>query len=159
MDYKDLIKDARANGVATEKAMWESVDSLNEMLCTLREEHPRMYMNFMREQHEILYGPHYDRHFAEIDTENIRYTNASGAKETGPHWSAAQIVEATKGMSFPSGTTNWDKYVAFNSLYADLCKIADEPTLLKTAYQFYFCDEDAPEGKIWKYMTAMNYEE
>jgi len=62
-------------------------------------------------------------------------------------------------MPFPQGTTPWDKYVAFNSFYSDMCTVYDEPSILKAAYRFYFADEDAPAGKIWEYMTAMNYED
>jgi len=145
MEYKDLIKNAKANGVASEKAMWQSVDNLNDVLCVIKEEHPEMYMAFMRKQHESLYGPHYDRHFADADVEKIRYTNASGEKKSGAHWNMDQILDATKSMPFPQGTTPWDKYVAFNSFYA--------------AFRFYFADEDAPVGKVWEYMTAMNYED
>lgn len=158
MEYKDLIKNAKANGVASEKAMWQSVDNLNDVLCVIKEEHPEMYMAFMRKQHESLYGPHYDRHFADADVEKIRYTNASGEKKSGAHWNMDQILDATKSMPFPQGTTPWDKYVAFNSFYADMCAVLDEATLLKAAFRFYFADEDAPVGKVWEYMTAMNYE-
>lgn len=158
MEYKDLIKNAKANGVASEKAMWQSIDNLNDVLCVIKEEHPEMYMAFMRKQHESLYGPHYDRHFAEADVEKIRYTNASGEKKSGAHWNMDQILDATKSMPFPQGTTPWDKYVAFNSFYADMCAVLDEATLLKAAFRFYFADEDAPVGKVWEYMTAMNYE-
>ncbi|GLL55331.1 hypothetical protein KUBF_29940 [Bacteroides finegoldii] len=159
MEYKDLIKNAKANGVASEKAMWQSIDNLNDVLCVIKEEHPEMYMAFMRKQHESLYGPHYDRHFAEADVEKIRYTNASGEKKSGAHWNMDQILDATKSMPFPQGTTPWDKYVAFNSFYADMCAVLDEATLLKAAFRFYFADEDAPVGKVWEYMTAMNYED
>ena len=159
MEYKDLIKNAKANGVASEKAMWQSIDNLNDVLCVIKEEHPEMYMAFMRKQHESLYGPHYDRHFAEADVEKIRYTNASGEKKTVAQWNMDQILYATKSMPFPQGTTPWDKYVAFNSFYADMCAVLDEATLLKAAFRFYFADEDAPVGKVWEYMTAMNYED
>ena len=114
MEYKDMIRDAKANGVASDKAMWQSVDTLSDMVCILRDEHPDVYWRFMRKQHSILYGNHYDRNFAEMDVEGIRYTGPSGEKRTGAHWTADQIEEAARGMSFPSGTTKWDKYVAFN---------------------------------------------
>lgn len=153
MEYKDLIKNAKANGVASEKAMWQSIDNLNDVLCVIKEEHPELYMAFMRKQHESLYGPHYDRHFADADVEKIRYTNASGEKKSGAHWNMDQILDATKSMPFPQGTTPWDKYVAFNSFYADMCAVLDEATLLKAAFRFYFADEDAPVGKVWEYMT------
>ncbi|MBV3853175.1 hypothetical protein KQP56_18350 [Bacteroides thetaiotaomicron] len=159
MKYLDMMKKAKSEGVASEKAMWKSVEGVDEILCVVKEEHPEMYMSFMRDQHEALYGPHYDKHFAEMDVDKIRYTNAAGEKKTGAHWNVDQIQEATKGMPFPNGTTPWDKYVAFNSFYADMCAVLDEATLLKGAYRFYFADEDAPAGKIWEYMTAMIYED
>lgn len=44
MEYKDLIKNAKANGVASEKAMWQSVDNLNDVLCVIKEEHLYLYL-------------------------------------------------------------------------------------------------------------------
>lgn len=156
MEYKDLIRNAKKEGIASEKAMWESVDSINEMMCVIKDEHPDLYWKFMREQHEILYGPHYNKHFAEMDVEEIKYTNAAGEKKKGAYWSCEQIEEATKGLAFPSGTTKWDKYVAFNSFYADMCTVLEADMLIKASYKFYFADEDAPAGKIWEYMFAMD---
>lgn len=43
-----MIRDAKANGVASDKAMWQSVDTLSDMLCILRDEHPDEYWRFMR---------------------------------------------------------------------------------------------------------------
>ena len=40
MEYKDLIRNAKADGVTSEKAMWQSVDSLNDVLCVVSEAHP-----------------------------------------------------------------------------------------------------------------------
>ncbi len=117
MEYKDLIKNAKADGVASEKAMWQSVDGISDMLCVIKEEHPSMYWEFMRRQHSVLYGPHYNKTFAEMDVERIRYTGPGGEKKTGAHWSADQVEDATKNMPFPAGTTKWDKYVAFNSFF------------------------------------------
>ena len=67
------------------------------------------------------------------------------------------IEEATKGLEFPEGTTEWDKFVAYNSFYADTCAVLSDGEILKAAYEFYFNDEDyGLEGsKIWRYMTAM----
>lgn len=157
MEYKDLIRNAKADGVASEKAMWQSVDGISDMLCVIKEEHPSMYWEFMRKQHSVLYGPHYNKTFAEMDVERIRYTGPGGEKKTGAHWSADQVEDATKNMPFPVGTTKWDKYVAFNSFFSDTCSIYDESQIIKGAHKFYFADEDGPQGKIWEYMTSMQY--
>lgn len=49
----------------------------------------------------------------------------------------------------------WDKYVAFNAFYSDMCQILEDDMILKAAYKFFFQDEDAAQGKIWKYMQAV----
>ena len=38
--YKEMIEDAKKKGLASEKAMWESVDDLDDMLCDMKREHP-----------------------------------------------------------------------------------------------------------------------
>ena len=50
----------------------------------------------------------------------------------------------------------WDKYVAFNSMYADLCACMSEEEIIKAAYAFYFCDDDWQPceddcTKVWDY--------
>lgn len=146
---------AKKAGVANESKMWSSVAAMAPAMAILESEHPEEYWSMMRDQHEILWGPHYDEEFADNDVSKIHWTGKDGQKHTGAHWSREQIDEATKAMQFPSGTTMCDKYVAFNSFFADMCKEHDDATILMDAYTFYFKDEDAPEGKIWKYMRAM----
>ncbi len=155
MDYKKMLLDAKEAGVSTERVMFQSIDSLNEMLCKLREEHPDMYMKFLRDQQGIMYNNHYDKTFAEWDVEHIRYTDKEGKKCEGAHWTMEQLETATKGLPFPTGTTKWDKYVAFNVWYSDLCKDLEAPAIIKTCHSFFFADEDAPSGKIFLYMKAM----
>jgi hypothetical protein len=64
-------------------------------------------------------------------------------------------VSATRNRSFPEGATDYDKWVAYNAAYADFCKQCSDSEILNIAYLFYFADEDAPDGKVWKYMNAM----
>lgn len=99
--------------------------------------------------------PHFNEDSARKAVERIRYTDKSGAEKSGPHWTPEQVKAVTAGMKFPEGTTEWDRYVALNSFYADLCAVLDEAQILKAAVRFYFGDEDAPEGKVWRYMKAM----
>lgn len=150
-----MFVNAKKAGVVNESKMWKSVEAMAPVLAILEEEHPDEYWDMMRDQHEILYGPHYDEEFAEYDVDQIYWSGKDGQSHHGAHWSREQIDEATKGMTFPAGVTRCDKYVAFNSFYADMCRELDEATILKAAFRFYFADDDAPEGKIWKYMRAM----
>ena len=45
-------------------------------------------------------------------------------------------------MGFPAGTTKWDKYVAFNAFYSDLCTVYNDEQIIKGAHKFYFEDQD-----------------
>lgn len=71
---------------------------------------------------------------------------------TGEHWTVDEVEGATRGMTFPQGVNRWDKYVAMNAWYADLCRELNDEQLLKTGRLFWFYDEDWKTGqKLWWY--------
>lgn len=147
-----MLEDAKAKGLTSEKVMWESIADVEEMLEVLKEEHPAEYWKMVRKMHGRLFNNHYDEEFARHDVAKMHWTDRQGVKHEGEHWSVAQIEEATKGKTFPPGTTKWDKYVAYNSFASDLCKEFSDEEILKAAYLFWFADEDyGHEGKIWRY--------
>lgn len=153
--YKEMLEKAKIEGVANEKTMWNSIDSLSRMLCIMKKEHPEMYWEFMREQHGIMYSNHYNKEFAEYDVNEIKYTNKEGKERTGAYWSVEQIEQATANMRFPAGTTKWDKYVGFNVAYSDFCKKYEDADVLNIGYLQYFADEDwGSTTKIWEYMQC-----
>lgn len=155
--YKEMLEKAKIDGVASEKTMWQSVESLSDMLCIMEKEHPDMYWAFMREQHGIMYGNHYNEDFAKWDAEQISYTNRQGEKKMGAYWTVEQIESATASMKFPAGTTKWDKYVGFNAAYADFCKLYEAEDILKIGHSFFFADEDwGSNTKVWEYMQCKN---
>lgn len=98
---------------------------------------------------------HFGEHSAKEAVAHIRYTDKSGAERTGAHWSMEQIKAVTAPMKFAEGVTDWDKYVAFNSFYADMNKVLTDEQIVKGAHAFYFADEDAPSCKIMRYIKAM----
>ena len=148
-----MVDHAKKAGLTNEKTMWESIDSFSELLEELKESHPQMYWDFMREQHGIMFHNHYDQSFAEYDVSQMHYTDKNGVKHYGAYWTAEQIESATQGMKFPQGTTKWDKFVAFNAAYSDFCRDFDDAQVLKIGWLFYFADEDwGSDTKIWEYM-------
>lgn len=160
MNYQEMVKAAQKNGKTTEKQMWQSIESVSDLLYEIKDAHPELYWRFMREQYGIMNNCHYaDKEFAEYDVSQIEYTDKDGKSHTGAYWTCEQIEEATKGMTFPSGVTKWDKFVAFNSFLADTCKVLTDEQIIKAGYQFYFADEDFPKEhgtKIWHYMKMVN---
>lgn len=155
MNYRKMVDSAKAAGVTNEKMMWESIDSFSDLLEEIREAHPQMYWDFMRKQHGIMHRGHYDEMFAMYDVSKLEYTDKTGMKKKGAHWTMEQIETATAGMKFPADVTKWDKYVAFNAAYADLCKVFDDGDILKAGHAFYFADEDwGSDTKIWDIYMA-----
>lgn len=159
MNYLDMVKSAQNGGHFTEKEMWKSVGSVSELLDEIKDSHKDLYWQFMREQAGIMNGGHYDKIWADYDVSQIEYTDKEGKSHTGAYWTCEQIEEATKGMAFPSGVTKYDKFVAFNSFWADTCKVLTDEQIIKAGYQFYFADEDFPKehvAKIWCYMKMVH---
>lgn len=150
-----MLTDAKKKGIMNESTMWKSIEAMQPMLESFKETHPEEYEKFIRSQREVIYGPHYDSDSASEDVEQLKYTDRNGKQQTGPHWTKKEVEEATANLHFPPETTDYDKYVAFNAMYADLAKDFDEGYIIKAAYRFFFDDEDAPSGKVWRYMTAM----
>ena len=135
------------------QGLWQTTDiglKVAEFMTNPTEEG---YECIVRRLSECLHGKHYSEESAMRDVYKIHYSDASGAEKHGPHWTVEQIEEVTKGKAFPAGTTKWDKYVAYNNTYADLCKVLTDEQILKVAYALWFADEDwHSDGKIWDYM-------
>lgn len=100
--------------------------------------------------------PHFDEQTANEAISHIVFTDKAGKAHEGlAHWTVEQVEAATSAMTFPAGTTKWDKYVAFNFFYADTCKALDDADVIKAAFAFFFADEDASDGKVYRYVRAM----
>ena len=48
MNYKQMIEQARANGMATEKKMWAAIDTLSDDLLALEHTDPKLYWHILR---------------------------------------------------------------------------------------------------------------
>ena len=158
MNYQEMVKTAQKAGKTTEKQMWQSIESVSDLLCDIKDAHPDLYWRFLREQYGIMNNGHYaDKEFAEYDVSQIVYTDREGKKHTGAYWTCAQVEEATNGMTFPSGTTKWDKWVGFNLAKSDFCKKFDDAQILQIGYLFFFADEDwGTNTKVWDYVCCKN---
>ncbi len=158
MNYKEMIKQAIADGKSSETAMWSSVDHVEELLELLKESHPDEYWHFMRKAHESLYGRHYNKEYAEYDVSQLYSTDKEGREKKGAHWTLQELLKATAGKTFPKGVTEYDVYVAYNICASDFCKDFSDEDILEIAYVFFFNDEDwSPSGcstKVWDYVCA-----
>lgn len=155
MGYRKMIEEARRMGKGNEAAMWESIESVDELLEEVREEHPEKYWNFMRRAHEAMHGKHYNEEFARWDIEQMHSTDPNGIKHIGAHWSKAEVVAAMQGHPMPAHITECDKWVAANAMWHDLHRGFDDKQIILATILFFFGDEDwGGDGKIWCYMNA-----
>lgn len=157
MGYRKMIEEAKQKGLATNEKMWESIASVESFLDSIDNE--ELKAKFMRTQHEIIYGKHFDEMFANMEIDKIHYTDHDGIERHGAHWSCQEVEQATRGMRFDQSITKHDKWVALNVMYADLNKVLTDEDVIQSAYAFYFDDDDWPNKncKIWEYVSAKDW--
>ena len=61
--------------MANEKTMWQSIDQVDGLLVEIESAHPDIARRFMKRQHELLYGPHYNEVMAVEAVKEIRSTD------------------------------------------------------------------------------------
>lgn len=162
MMYKSMMEDAKAKGIATEKVMWDSIDELEDMLCTLKKEHPEMYWVFIKKTHKAIFGAHYNEDFGEWRIEQMYYKDKQGNIHHAPHWTKSQykeVYEMNKMKLKNQKYTCWDLAVTAEMLYCDnICMYrgwwsnateADLDNKVLEAAINYLNDDDDIEGKIW----------
>ena len=164
-NYQKMLKGYKEKGSFSESKMWESVEGLDSLLEKIEESDPVLFNRFAREQHEIFYGPRFDETFGKLQIESMHHKGSDGKEYHGARWSTDDMkAEYEKYKpSLPSGTTFWDFAVAITGNWHDKVDLfkkwfpdAFEERVIEDAVNFYFKDEDAPSGKVWRYMMAMN---
>ena len=146
MYFYELIE-KYGKGASTEK-MKELTMVISDFLAPMKKVHKEKYWALMRDVFGLLNDYHYDEKFAAHDVGNMM--------PLGEYWSVKQVEEATKGMSFPNGTTLYDKYVALNAFANDFKGIMSDEDIIKAAYAFWFNDKDYKgRNKVWCYMRMV----
>lgn len=152
MHVFDLLKELEPG------KMLQCIEVVSEYADNMSMEDETSYNEMMKDLHVIINGKHFDEFTARDVVSKLSYTDKLGKKLNGPYWTLDQIKQSTSPMSFPSDTTDWDKYVAFNVMYSDLCKSFDDAQIIKAANLFFFHDEDWSENgsgeKIWCYINS-----
>lgn len=166
MTYKELVKANVSKFRGDEKVMWASIDKVSDLLEQIKEAHPKLYWAFMREQHEAMFGKHFNEAYAKWQVEQMHHKGDDGKNYKGEHWS----IEATNSVlskyrsKVPSAYNEWDFYVALNAQYHDYCLWARrqfpddyETAIIEMALAFWFMDEDwMGNTKVWDYFSILN---
>ena len=120
-NYHKMLKYYKEKGMFSEDKMWEAVECLDELLEEVEEAHPDLFWDFMRDQHEIFCGPHFDERFGKWQIEQMHHKGEDGKECKGMHWSEDDMkaVFDKYKTTLPAGTTCWDVAVAITGNWHD----------------------------------------
>lgn len=163
--YYDMVK-ANYNKLRNdESVMWGSIEMWDKHLEEMREHHPDKYWAMMRHTHELMYGKHFDKEYAEWEVEKMHHKGKDGRVYKGERWShdGTTAVMAKYRNVLPPEVTPCDFYVALNTEWHDYICWAKEkfPTeaeaegaIIEMAVRFWFMDEDwGDNDKVWEYFS------
>lgn len=163
--YYDMVK-ANYNKLRNDdNVMWGSIEMWDKHLEEMREPHPDKYWDIMRKTHEMMYGKHFDKEYAEWEVEKMHHKGKDGRVYKGERWSHddTTAVMAKYRNVLPPEITPCDFYVALNATWHDYTCWAREkfPTeteaegaIIEMAVRFWFQDEDwGDNDKVWEYFS------
>jgi hypothetical protein len=156
-----MIEEAKASGVTTEKAMWQGIEDVEQLLEIVKKDHPDHYWAFLRRTHERMYGCHYNKAFADWRIAQMHWKDKQGTAHHAPPWTADQHKSAYEAMkaNIPATYNMYDFAVTLEMLYSDnICMYrswwpeatdADLEGKVVEAAVNYLKDDDDPDCKIW----------
>lgn len=149
-----------------ESVMWGSIEMWDKHLEEMREHHPDMYWAMMRHTHELMYGKHFDKEYAEWEVEKMHHKGKDGRVYKGERWSHddTTAVMAKYRNVLPPEITPCDFYVALNTHWHDTICTAKrhfstpeeaEAYVIDEAVAVWFNDQDWPShDKVWRYFRC-----
>lgn len=168
MRYWELIKGNIDKIKGDDAKMNKILELTDELLEGMSHPHPERYWQFMRDTHEVFYGKHFDREYAEWQVEQMYHKDKNGRTHRGEHWTLEQTTEVMQSYKskLPAEVTPADFYVALNTQWHDyICwamehyESEDEAdnAIIEMAVRFWFIDDDwGDNAKVWEYFRKKN---
>jgi hypothetical protein len=166
--YYDMVK-ANYNKLRNDEGvMWGSIEMWDKHLEEMREHHPDKYWEMMRHTHEMMYGKHFDKEYAEWEVEQMHHKAPDGKMYKGEHWTMDQTTSVMMKykMKLSPEITPCDFYVALNAEWHDyICWAKEhfpneadaENAIIEMAVRFWFMDDDWGDNcKVWEYFRMKN---
>ena len=127
---------------------------LCDLITKLKSYDIEFYEQTEDELYELVYGPHFNEWT--LDKALADLLNEDGTK--GPHWNIQQTtaVAIEYGITFMH-CNEYDWNFVMNMIYSDYYgAISNETSAYVKLAKKFLADQDAPEGKAWKYHRAMH---
>lgn len=168
MRYWEIVKSNIDKLNGDDVKMWASVEMVDALLEEMREHHPQRYWQMLRDTHELFYGKHFDKEYAEWQVERMYHKDKNGITHRGEHWSREQTTEVMQmyKAKLPAEVTPGDFYVALNTQWHDyICWAMEhypnegeaDNAIIEMAVRFWFLDDDWGDNtKVWEYFRSKN---
>lgn len=146
-----------------EGVMWGSVALMDGLLEEMADHHKERYWKVLRDTHELMYGKHFDKEYAEWEVEQMHHKSPDGKVYKGEHWTMEQTSEVMQKYrgKISAEITPGDFYVALNTQWHDyICWAKEhfpneadaELAIVEMAVRFWFMDDDwVGNDKVWVY--------
>lgn len=158
----EQLKEYKKSYPEKEQQLWLSINRMGEALEGIE---TGIVDELRRAIHEDFCGPHYNEHFAKEDVAAMFNKDDKGVKVIGElvgMTKATEVFGVHKQRIAGDKYNVYDMYVALNASMHDMgelfAKWSEEKAhdmVVQYAVDFWFADDDAPDGKIWLYMKAI----
>lgn len=130
--------------------MYKLNDMLDELICDLKEQKPKLYKEYKMELYEIAYG--------NVILEDKAREIVEHMKPFGEHFSMENAKEIKEDYSIKHSVS--DVYLVVNSLYNDYHEILDENNdLYAKMTKLWLNDADSVDDKVFQYFCTIPKED
>jgi uncharacterized coiled-coil DUF342 family protein len=130
--------------------MYKLNDMLNDLICDLKEKHPKMYHEYKKELYEIAYG----RVILEEKAKEI----VNHMLPYGEHYDMEKAKEIKENYGIRHSVN--DIYLVINSLYNDYHELLDENNeMYAKMTKLWLNDADGIEDKVYEYFCMIPKED
>lgn len=132
------------------KDMYKLNEMLNELICDLKEQNPRLYREYKKELYEVAYG--------NVILEDKAKEIVQNMKPYNEHFTMENAKEIKDDYSIKHSVS--DVYLVVNSLYNDYHEILDENNdMYAKMTKLWLNDADSVDDKVYEYFCTIPKED
>lgn len=132
------------------KDMYKLNEMLNELICDLKEQNPRLYREYKKELYEVAYG--------NVILEDKAKEIVQNMKPYNEHFTMENAKEIKDDYSIKHSVS--DVYLVVNSLYNDYHEILDENNdMYAKMTKLWLNDADSVDDKVYEYFMNVAKED
>mgnify|MGYP004541658431 FL=1 len=132
------------------KDMYKLNEMLNDLICDLKEQNPRLYKEYKKELYEVAYG--------NVILEDKAKEIVQNMKPYKEHFTMENAKEIKDDYSIKHSIS--DVYLVVNSLYNDYHEILDENNdMYAKMTKLWLNDADSVDDKVYEYFCTIPKED